>query len=155
MAYSAVEAFDLIYISFLAPQFPTGFKNYEMHHERRSSLPAYHTYPPRSSPPIMATRANSRKLPPLSTSLSPLDEHQSRTEYVPPAISYSDNNIRSSTAIYPNQNHFMQQDHASMDPQSHCAMFEDIPRLGQASCTNAHTQPRSANELAPVVSDIQ
>jgi len=144
MAYSAADPFDLIYISFLALQFPTGFTDYEMHHGRCSSQPAYHTHPSRSSPPIMANRANSRRLLPLSTSLSL------------PATGYSDNNIRSPTAIYPNQNHFMQQDHASMDPQSHSAMFEDIPPLDQASCTNAHTQPRSApNRLAPVVRDLQ
>jgi len=134
-----------------------------MHHERYSPQPAYPTYPSRSPPPIMTNPADSRRLPPLSTSSPPPGERWSQASYVPPATGYTGNNIRSPTATYPNQNHFMQysstnqanayqyhmqQDHVSMNAQSHGAMFDDLPRLDQRS-SSPYSRGSGSSHISP------
>ena len=51
-------------------QFQPPFPNHEIH-ERYSPQPSYPTYPSRSTPPIVHNPANSRRLPPLTTSPTP------------------------------------------------------------------------------------
>ena len=154
IAYSVIETLNFIRLPFLAPQFLTGFTSPEMHHEIHSPQPAYPKYPSTSPSPNMNNPTDSRRLPPSTTSFPPLGERWSQVSYVPLATGHCDNNIRSPTATYPNQNHFMQHNHVSMNTQSHSAIFEDLPRLDHASCS--HAQPRSApNKLTQIVSDLQ
>ncbi|KAF9524003.1 hypothetical protein CPB83DRAFT_861914 [Crepidotus variabilis] len=128
------------------PQFPTGMPNYEIHHERYSPQPSYPTsYGSRSSPPLMTNPADSRRLPPLSTSSPPPGERWQQQAFVP-STGYPAHNIRSPTATYPTPNHFMQyssnhgnayqyhmsHDHVGLNPQ-HNGFFDEMPRVDHRS----------------------
>lgn len=131
----------------LAPQFPSAFPNYEIHHhERYSPQPSYPTYPNRSTPPIMTSPPDSRRcLPPLSSAFPVADERWPQQAFVP-QLGFPATNIRSPTATYPTPNQFMQQhysptnqanynypmahvDHVALNSQSHGGLFDDVPRM--------------------------
>ena len=137
-----IKPFDSIHSSlFLAPQFPSGFPNYEIH-DRYSPQPSYPAYPTRSTPPLMTNPAE-RRLPPLSTSPPPAERWQQQP-FVP-QTGFPANNIRSPTATYPATNQFMQQyptasqpntyhypmshgDQVALNSQSHGTLFDIDPR---------------------------
>jgi homeobox protein YOX1/YHP1 len=115
-----------------APQFPTAFPNYEI--QRYSPQPSYPAYP-RSTPPLISNPADSRRLPPLSTSSSPPPaERWPQQHFVPQPAFPPSNNIRSPMASYPAPNQFMQQyphthqpnvyQYPMSHPDSH--LFDDV-----------------------------
>ena len=141
-----IKPFDFIHFS-IAPQFPTGFPNYEIH-ERYSPQPSFPYSSSRSTTPNISGPIDSRRLPPLSTSPGPQGDRWQQPSYLPQSNGFSGaNSIRSPTASYPpayiayssaNQpySYHMQQPHdhmASMNPQAHGPMFDDVSRLDPRS----------------------
>ena len=160
-----IKPFDFIHFS-IAPQFPTGFPNYEIH-ERYSPQPSFPYSSSRSTTPNISGPIDSRRLPPLSTSPGPQGDRWQQPSYLPQPNGFSGaNSIRSPTASYPpayiayssaNQPYsYMQQPHdhmASMNHQAHGPMFDDVSRLdprssspyGRSSGSShaAHVSPRN------------
>ena len=153
-----------------APQFPTGFPNYEMH-ERYSPQPSYPAYPSRSSTPNIVNPGD-RRLAPLTTSTPPPERWQ-QSAFMPQSTGFANNSIRSPTASYPpaymaysaaNQPngysyHMQAHDHAtSMNPQAHGLMYEDPSRLdprpsspyNRGSGSSSHVPPPRSYSPPPV-----
>ncbi|KDR75242.1 hypothetical protein GALMADRAFT_540101 [Galerina marginata CBS 339.88] len=155
-----------------SPQFPTGFPNYEMQHERYSPQPSFPAYASRSSTPNMVNPADSRRLPPLTTSSTPPIERWQQPSFIPQPTGFPGNSIRSPAASYPpayvaystaNQAnaysyHMQPHDHVtSMNPQGHGGMFEDVPRLDPRSSSpysrgsgSSHVSPPRSYSPPPV-----
>ena len=172
--FICIKPFDSIHLS-IAPQFPTGFPNYEIH-ERYSPQPSFPYFSSRSTTPNIIGPTDSRRLPPLSTSPGPQVDRWQQPSYLPQSNGFSGaNSIRSPTASYPpayiayssaNQSYsyHMQQpyDHMSslMNPQAHGPMFDDLSHLdprstspyGRSSGTSHATHISPRNYSPPPVS---
>ena len=137
-----IKPFDFIHLS-IAPQFPTGFPNYEIH-ERYSPQPSFPYSSSRSTTPNITGPTDPRKLPPLSTSPGPQVDRWQQPSYLPQSNGFSGaNSIRSPTASYPPAyiayssanlpySYHIQQSHdhlSLMNTQAHGPMFDDLSHL--------------------------
>ena len=95
--FSKVTQLVLIKLSIFTPA-PQLTPSYDTH-ERYSPQPS-HGYSPRSSPPVMPSPSDSRRLPPLTT-WSPGGYRWQQSDYGMPTAHGYPNNILSPTASYP------------------------------------------------------
>jgi len=130
-------------------------------HEQRYSTPSYPAYPSRSTTPANMNPADSRRLPPLSTTTPPMERWQ--PNFVTQTTGFPGNSIRSPAASYPstyvayssNQAnypyHMSTHDHSSMNPQghqSHGGMYEDGLRLDPRS-TSPYNRGTGPSHVSP------
>ncbi|KDR80447.1 hypothetical protein GALMADRAFT_1200805 [Galerina marginata CBS 339.88] len=135
-----------------------------MQRERYSPQPLFPVYASRSSTPNMVNPADSRRLPPLTTSsTSPIKRCQ-QPSFTPQPTGFSGNSIRYPPPNHPPPTYFAYstanranayshhlQPHGhvtSMNPQGHGGMFEDVPRLDLRSSSGyAPGVPQHESEL--------
>ena len=134
-------------------------------HERYSPQTSY-SYPPRSSPPVMPSPSDSRRLPPSTTS-SPGGDRWQQSYYGKPTPHGYPNNIRSPTASYlatyitypsPNQRnsysyHLPTNDHHTMRVPDDRSLFDDFdsrdPRSSSPYSRSSGSSQVLARSFAP------
>ena len=114
------------------------------------SYPTYPTYPSRSTPPIVHNPANSRRLPPLTTSPTPPIERWQQPSYAQP---FTGNSILSPTASYPPAYVTYSTNSANAYSYHIPAMYEEVPWFDPRSSSPysrnsgtshvSHTPPRA------------
>lgn len=131
-------------------------------HERYSPQPSY-GYSSRSTPPVIPSPSDSRRLPPLTTS-SPGGDRWQQSDYGMPTAHGYPNNIRSPTASYPttyvtypssNQAssysyHLPTNDHHSMGVPEHRSLFDDLDsREPRSSSRSPYSRGSGSSQVSP------
>jgi homeobox protein YOX1/YHP1 len=118
----------------------------------------------------MHNPADSRRLPPLTTSPTPPGERWQQPSFVQPPMPFTGNSIRSPTASYPAAymtyssgptnaySYHIPHDHvSSMGHHGHTAMYEEVPRIDPRSSSpysrnsgTSHVSPPRAYTPPPV-----